>query len=121
MPRMLGLHDGTAGAVYRRTYAALEADFGPFDRPTLRLEAGRLAALRVALEAAIANERAVGRARQAGKGRRPSANEVRATSKRRGLDDGSYASALREFQELVKELRRQRPPKIADLVTRNGH
>jgi hypothetical protein len=51
-PRLLGRHDGWRGRAYHRVFAALATELGPFDRPLVRLEAGRAAVAWVQLQAA---------------------------------------------------------------------
>jgi hypothetical protein len=114
-PRVLGKHAGLEGRAYRRAYSALEAEYGPFSALG-RLEAGRVAALHVQLQAATAALMQAQRARRLGKGRRPNAQAVEKLARRQGLADTSYAAALTALREMVGTHRT--PASIADLVTR---
>lgn len=105
-PRMLGKHHGAQGRAYRRAWDALALELGPFDRPLLRLEAGRVAAAWVNVEIATATLAEARRRRDAGRGRRPSAQAVERMARRQGLADGSYIAAL---------------DKLRDMTARNGH
>jgi hypothetical protein len=103
---MLGKHHGAQGRAYRRAWDALALELGPFDRPLLRLEAGRVAAAWVNVEIATATLAEARRRRDAGRGRRPSAQAVERMARRQGLADGSYIAAL---------------DKLRDMTARNGH
>jgi hypothetical protein len=110
---MLGNHGGLAGKLYHRSYQAL-AEAYPLSTALLRLEAGRVAALRVHLEIATRTLMDAQRQRRDGKGRRPSAREIERFNRRCGLADGSYQKALERLEEMVA--RTQQPPSIAALV-----
>jgi hypothetical protein len=111
-PRLLGRHDGREGRAYQRCYEALAQAF-KLDTPLLRLEAGRVAALRVQLEIATANVMEATRMRRTGRGRRPAVREIERLSRRAGLLDGSYERALERLGELVGV---PHPPALADAV-----
>jgi hypothetical protein len=96
----LGRHDGREGRSYQRCYEALATAFN-LSTPLLRLEAGRVAALRVQLEIATANVMEAQRMRRTGTGRRPNVREVERLSRRAGLLDGSYERALQRLEEMV--------------------
>jgi hypothetical protein len=81
-----------------------------------RLEAGRVAVAWTNLEAATESLEAARRARETGKGRRPSPRTIEGLARRQGLADTSYAAALDKLRELVGAQRK--PATIADLVTR---
>jgi hypothetical protein len=114
-PRVLGKHDGLEGRAYRRAYEAIETEYGPFSALG-RLEAGRVAALHVQLQAATGALMQAQRARRLGKGRRPNVQEIEKLARRQGLADTSYAAALGALRELVSAHRK--PASIADLVAR---
>jgi len=99
-PRALGTHAGIEGRLYRRAYEALEAELGPFSAFG-RLEAGRVAALYVQLQAATTALVQAQRARRMGKGRRPNVHQVERLARRQGLVNGDYNQALTRLQELV--------------------
>lgn len=115
MPRLLGNHRGPRGRAYRRTFEALAAEYGPFSALG-RLEAGRVAVAWVNLVAASESLEAARRAREEGRGRRPSPRAIERLARRQGLADQSYAQALAALRELVAA--RREPASIADLVTR---
>jgi hypothetical protein len=100
-PRVLGAHDGIEGRAYRRAYSALEGEFGPFSALG-RLEAGRVAALHVQLQAATAAFMQAQRARRLGRGRRPNVQAIERLARRQGLADQSYSQALGQLRELVE-------------------
>jgi hypothetical protein len=116
-PRLLGRHDGLAGRAYRRAFAALDAEWGPFTSPLLRLEAGRVAAAWVNLEAATRALATARRDRERGKGRRPSLIQIERLSRRQGLADASYSQALDKLRALIADRRPTRPTTAADLLT----
>lgn len=99
-PRLLGNHGGMEGAAYRRAYADLAEEFD-LSSAFLRFEAGRVAALRVQLEAGTKALAAAQRSRRLGKGRRPNAQQIERLSRRAGLADGSYAQALARLEHLA--------------------
>jgi hypothetical protein len=70
-PRLLSRHDGLEGARYRRAYAALEADLGPFTPDLVRMEAGRVAVAWLNLVATTEALDAARRLARGGKGWRP--------------------------------------------------
>lgn len=99
--RLLGRHDGEDGRAFRACYDALVAELGSFDRPLLRLEASRVAVAWTHLVTATRALAAARRAREQGKGRRPSAREIERLSRRQGLADATYSQALDKL--LVKQ------------------
>jgi hypothetical protein len=114
-PRLLGSHSGARGRAYRRAFNALVAEFD-LASALARLEAGRVAVAWVNLEASSESLEAARRAREEGRGRRPSPRTIERLARRQGLADQSYAQALAALRELVGA---QRPPApIADLVAR---
>ena len=114
-PRLLGSHSGSRGRSYRRSYSALAAEFD-LTSPLAKLEAGRVAVAWTNLEAATESLEAARRAREEGRGRRPSPRTLERLARRQGLADTSYAQALNQLRELVGA---HRPPaSVADLVTR---
>ena len=80
-PRLLSRHDGMEGVAYRRAYADLAAEFD-LSTAFLRFEGGRVAALRVQLEAASRALVDAQRARRVGRGRRPNAQAIERLSRR---------------------------------------
>jgi hypothetical protein len=101
-PRFLGTHEGKPGRAYRRAYDTLAAEFGPFDRPLLRFEAGRVAIAMLNVEAATRALATARREREQGRGRRPSARDLERLSRRQALQDQSYSQALDRLRELAK-------------------
>jgi hypothetical protein len=102
LPRALGRHDGAQGRAYRRFYAALAQEFGPFASESfLALAAGRVARLWLELDAAALALAEARRARQTGKGRRPSETRVERLANRHRVADSAYAAALTELRELA--------------------
>lgn len=100
-PRLLGRHDGRDGQRYRRAYAALAEEFGPFTSALLRFEAGRTAVAMVNLTLATEALATARRARDRGKGRRPSPREIERLARRQGVSDASYSAAVAHLRELV--------------------
>jgi hypothetical protein len=100
-PRLLGKHDGAAGRAYSRNYQALAAELGPFDRPLLRFEAGRVALAMLNVEVASRALATARRTREQGTGRRPSARDLERLSRRQALQDQSYSQALDRLRTLV--------------------
>ena len=98
---MLACHRSPDGAQYRRAYEALEREHGPFTSEIVRFAAGRVALLQVNLTASARALDAARRARERGKGRRPSERRIERLARRVGLDDGSYQAALDRLRELV--------------------
>jgi len=86
------------GKAYRRAYAALAETF-QLDTALLRLEAGRVAALRVQMETTILTLAEAQRARRDGKGRRPNLREIERLSRRAGFADGTYTLALDRLRQ----------------------
>lgn len=119
-PRLLGLHDGRDGRAFRRAYAALEVALGPFPPGLLRLEAGRVAVAWANLEAATRALAAARRARERGKGRRPSVRELERLARRQGLADQTYSQALDKLRELAIGQTRQ-PRSGAELLALRRH
>ncbi len=115
-PRLLGRHAGRDGRAYARFYAALEADLGPFASELVRFEAGRVAVAMLNLEATTRALAAARRARESGKGRRPSTRDVERLARRQGLADQSYAQALDKLRALVA-----RTPTAPDLDAYLAH
>ncbi len=111
-PRLLGRHGGAQGRAYRRSYDAMAAEFD-LASPLLRLEAGRVAAAWVNLEATTQALAAARRLRAEGRGRRPSPREIEKLSRRQGLADGSYAQALGQLRTLAA---RGAAPDVARLL-----
>ncbi len=99
-PRLLGRHDGLEGWAYRRAFDAMAEEF-TLSTPLLQFEAGRVAALRVQLEAATRALMAAQRARRIGRGRRPNVQQLERLARRQGLADGSYSQALDKLRELA--------------------
>jgi hypothetical protein len=99
-PRLLGNHLGADGKAYRRCYDALDEEYGPLS-PLGRLEAGRVAALYVQLQATTRTLAEAQRKRLTGRGRRPSAQAIERLSRRQGLVDGSYSQALEKLRALA--------------------
>jgi hypothetical protein len=116
-PRLLGRHDGSRGRAYRRAFNALAAEFN-LESALAKLEAGRVALAWVNLEAASDSLEAARRAREEGRGRRPSPRAIERLARRQGLADTSYAAALDKLRELVGTPRK--PASIADLVARQA-
>jgi len=110
-PRLLGRHDGLEGWAYRRAFDALAEAFD-LPTPLLRFEAGRVAALRVQLEAATQALTAAQRARRIGRGRRPNAQAIERLARRQGLADGSYSQGLEKLRELAGRNGRQDFPAL---------
>jgi hypothetical protein len=104
-PRLLGRHDGQRGRWYREAWRALLAEFGDLGG-LRRLEAGRVALAWVEVRAAAVALEDARRARDAGLGRRPSAAELRAMTKRLGLADGTYSQALDKLRAMAAPSRR---------------
>jgi hypothetical protein len=101
-PRLLGKHDGEAGRAFRRHYDGLEAELGPFRSHLLRFEAARVAVAGVNLEAATRALATARRARESGKGRRPSPRDLERLSRRQGLADATYSQALDKLRALAR-------------------
>jgi hypothetical protein len=99
--------------MFRRAYADLAGEFD-LSSSFLRFEAGRVAALRVQLEASTRALVDAQRARRIGRGRRPNADKIERLSRRQGLADGSYAQALARLEQLAP--RAHKPASIADLA-----
>ena len=99
-PRLLGRHDGTRGRAYRRAYNALAAEFD-LGSALARLEAGRTAVAWTNLEAATESLEAARRAREEGRGRRPSPRAIERLARRQGLANADYSQALNQLRELV--------------------
>jgi hypothetical protein len=117
-PRALGRHDGLEGAVFRRAWASLVGEFGqPEPRSLLRLEMARAAVACVNFEVATRALVDARRAREKGRGRRPSPRAIERLCRRQGLADGSYSQALDKLRELVAG-RNAQPASISDLVAR---
>jgi hypothetical protein len=119
-PRLLGKHGGRDGRAYRRAYDALLLEYGPFDRPLLRLEAGRVSVAWMNVEIATRALVTARRARERGRGRRPSVQAVERLAKRQGLADASYSQALDKLRELVQANGRG-PRPLAELVEHEQH
>lgn len=100
-PRLLDRHDGAEGRSYDAAYAALEEGLGPFRTRLLRFEAGRTAITRLNLEATTRALTAARRARERGRGRRPSVQAVERLAKRQGLADQTYSQAIARLEELA--------------------
>jgi hypothetical protein len=114
-PRLLGRHDGARGRAYRRAYSALEAEFD-LTSPLAKLEAGRVSLNWCHLQTATESLEAARRAREEGRGRRPSPRTIERLARRQGLANADFSQALAALRELVGT---QCPPaSIADLVTR---
>jgi hypothetical protein len=94
--RLLGSHGGVAGRAFRRAYDALAEEFDLSTR-LARLEASRVAALWVNLEASTRALEAVRLARENGRGQRPTVRDVERAARRQGLDDSSYSQARRDW------------------------
>jgi hypothetical protein len=101
MPRLLGRHDDARGRAYRRAYTALAAEFD-LASALARLEAGRVAVAWVNLEASSESLEAARRAREEGRGRRPSPRTIERLARRQGLANADYSQALSQLRELVE-------------------
>ncbi|MBI4628066.1 MAG: hypothetical protein HY729_05105 [Candidatus Rokubacteria bacterium] len=101
-PRLLPNNNSVEGRSYRQAYRVLVADLGPLDTPLLRLEAGRVAVAFVNYEAATRALMEARQLRRQGRGRRPSPRDVERLSRRQGLADQTYTSALDRLRELAK-------------------
>jgi hypothetical protein len=112
-PRLLGRHDGAAGRAYRRAYDTLAAELGPLTSSLLRFEGGRAALAMVNLEVASAALAAARRAREQGRGRRPSPREIERLQRRQALQDQTYSATVDRLRDLVERHR----PKL-DLARR---
>src|SRR5437870_11707474 len=98
-PRMFARHDRAAAQWYGRHFRELADKLGPFDSVT-RTYAGAVAALWVTFRRDTITLEDAQRARQAGRGRRPSTSAIIRLEKRQGLSWGSYDAALRRLEEL---------------------
>jgi hypothetical protein len=98
--RLLGDHSGLSGRAFRRVYDALAEEYDLSGR-LAQLEASRVALAWVNLEAASMALEAVRRARETGRGRRPSTRDLERASRRQGLADTSYAQALDRLRALA--------------------
>ena len=98
--RLLGTHAGVEGAIFRRIYDALAADLGPLS-PLGALEASRVAANWVQLQAATRALAAARRKRVEGRGRRPNVRAIERLARRQGLADASYAASLARLLALA--------------------
>ena len=103
LPRVLANHNTVDGRLLRRSFQSLERTFGPFTSEFIRFQAARVALLEVSLRASSRALDAARRHRSRGKGRRPSVATVEKLSRRVGLDDASYQTALDKFRSLLKE------------------
>lgn len=102
MPRVLGKHDGWQGAIFRRGWRALVAEFGPpLPGSLFRLEMGRVAALYVTQECATRRLAEARQARASGRGRRPSEGRILRLEKRAGLADASFVGGLDRLRALA--------------------
>jgi hypothetical protein len=86
--------------MYRQAFADIAAEFD-LSSSFLRFEGGRVAALRVQLEAATRALTDAQRARRVGRGRRPNVQQIERLSRRQGLADGSYSQALARLEQLA--------------------
>jgi len=100
-PRLLGNHGGRAGKDYRRAWDTLAEGLGPFDSRLLRFEAGRAAVAMINLEAATRALATARTARERGRGRRPSAQQLERLQRRQALQDGTCGQVLDRLRELV--------------------
>ena len=101
--RLFPDHRSAVARAYRAHYLHLAEQFGPFPTGFLAGFASRVASAYVrALDSSrdLAQARA---ARERGRGRRPSAADVRRLAKRSGLDEGSYDAMLASLRELAVE------------------
>lgn len=117
-PRLLSNHGGLEGKDYRRAYDVLAAELGPFT-PLQRMEAGRVAAAWLQLQAATRALTTAQRERRTGKGRRPSARDLERLARRQGLADSTYAQALARLQEQCTSTRKA-PTSGAELLEHMG-
>jgi hypothetical protein len=101
MPRLLGRHDGAAGHVYRREWAALREAYD-LNPPLARLLAGRVCVAAVNLSASTAALVDARRALARESGRRPSGRDLERLARRQGLAEGSYHQALDRLRALVE-------------------
>ena len=116
-PRVLGRHDGWQGAIFRRAWRALVAEFGlPPSGSLLHLEMGRVAGLYVTQEAATRRLADARRARATGRGRRPSESEILRLETRVGLTDVSFVAGLDRLRELGEKRNRHLVPTPAELL-----
>jgi hypothetical protein len=107
---MLAYHGGPDGALFRRLYAALEAECGPFTSDLLRIEASRAAADFVHMAASSRSRSDARRKAETGKGRRPSPGRMSALGKRHGLDEQAWVLALDKLRELTAGTRTPSTP-----------
>jgi hypothetical protein len=114
-PRIMGRHNGRRGRMYRQAYSVLLTEFD-LTSPLAQLEAGRVAVCWVNLQTSTESLELARRAREVGRGRRPSLHTLERLARRQGLADTSYSQALNQLRELVGAHRQ--PATIADLVTR---
>lgn len=99
--RMFREHSGTRAGWFRAGYAGLADRFGPFVDEATRAYASGVAALFVTFrQDTVALDDAV-RARQQGRGRRPSASAITRLEKRQGLSWHSYDRALQRLEQLT--------------------
>jgi hypothetical protein len=103
-PRLLGNHNTLAGKRFRRCYSALVERYGPFSDQVLRMEAARCAAAWTEYQAStvqLAEARAKLSAARVRHGQGWNAQAIQRLSKRVGLNDATYAAALRRLEELA--------------------
>jgi hypothetical protein len=98
--RLLGDHSRLSGKVFRRCYDALGEEFDLSSR-LLQLEASRVALAWVNLDAASQALETIRRARETGKGQRPTTRDVERAARRQGLADTSYSQALSQLRSLA--------------------
>ena len=105
IPRAFASHRGGQATRYRRFYAALDLELGPFARGSLlEHQAGRVAALWCEYSAATEALSEARRLRDAGRGRRPSGARLDRLSHR-------MLMASTAFSEALETLRAAAPPK----------
>jgi hypothetical protein len=111
LERMLGTPSAVDAREFYHAWHALVAEFRkPPARSLVRMAMMRAATRWVALVAAERTLADARRAREEGKGRRPSPARVNQLAKRAGLEDNSYQKALASLRELVNQQRRARTP-----------
>jgi hypothetical protein len=98
--RLLGNHHGEAGVAFRRCYDAVSLELGPLSA-LAKLEASRVAAAWVQLQAATRALVAAQRERKTGRGRRPGARDIERLARRQGLADSSFSQALDKLRAMV--------------------
>jgi hypothetical protein len=105
-PRLLGNHNTVAGRRFLRAYQALEERYGPFPDQLTRMEAGRAAHAWQELEASTEQLAEARRKLSEARGRYSPAwnpQAIQRLSKRVGLNDATYAAAVRLEEMTAKQ------------------